>query len=164
LKFWPDNAVAEQRMAILMAKAQRFDEALNHIDKALVMNSRSARIYLTKGLILSQAGKVRESSDAFSAALKIRPDFAEAHSHLGTSLAMLNQVQDALPHFAEAARLDPTDVRNYLPLAMAQQQLGKNEEAGNTLRRALKLAESQNNNALVAQAREMLKNLPGNAQ
>ena len=43
----------------------------------------------------------------FEAALKIRPDWAEAHNNLGIALASQGRIAEALTHFERAVQLKP---------------------------------------------------------
>jgi Flp pilus assembly protein TadD len=48
----------------------------------------------------------------------------EAHTNLGAALAQLGRVQEALPHFEAACRLEPDDLPARGNLARARATLG----------------------------------------
>ena len=56
-------------------------------DKVKAANLRAAQDYYKSGLILAGEGREAEAAKAFRQALGIRPDWAEVHSLLGSTLA-----------------------------------------------------------------------------
>ncbi len=40
-------------------------------------------------------------------AIRLKPDFSEAHTPLGIALAIQGEIRRALSHFSEAVRIDP---------------------------------------------------------
>jgi tetratricopeptide (TPR) repeat protein len=62
-------------------------------------------------------------------ALRLRPDAAALHKHLGTVLRDLGQKQDAVPCFHEALRLDPACLETHFNLGNVLRDLGELEEA-----------------------------------
>ena len=58
----------------------------NGADKVKAANLRAAQDYYKSGLMLAGEGREAEAIKAFRQALGIRPDWAEAHSLLGSIL------------------------------------------------------------------------------
>ncbi|NIQ00597.1 MAG: tetratricopeptide repeat protein, partial [Nitrospinaceae bacterium] len=52
-------------------------------------------------------GAFEDAVAPFQQAVRIRPDYAEAHHGLGLALGMLGRTEDARPHRDKAERLDP---------------------------------------------------------
>jgi len=52
----------------------------------------------------------------YSEAVRLRPDYAQAHNGIGVVLANQGRTDEAIRHFSEALRLDPSykDARNNL--------------------------------------------------
>ena len=59
------------------------------------------------GLSALQVSRWRDSETLFSYVLSINPDNAVAQNNLGSALGEKGRSAEALPHFAEAVRLDP---------------------------------------------------------
>jgi tetratricopeptide (TPR) repeat protein len=74
-------------------------------------------------------GKSGEASDRFAEALRLRPDYAEAHFKLGTLLQMAGRLQEATNHYEQALRSKPDDTDVLCNLGSALQQMGKLPEA-----------------------------------
>ncbi len=66
-----------------------------------------------------QAKRYPEAVAAFQRAVKVRPDFAEAHSNLGYSLRNTGRIDQAIAAYREAIRLKPdlAEAREYLGVA-----------------------------------------------
>jgi tetratricopeptide (TPR) repeat protein len=59
------------------------------------------------GLVLLDANRVPEAMGEFEAALRIRPDYAEADVNLGNALALSGRPDEAAAHLRDAIRLNP---------------------------------------------------------
>jgi tetratricopeptide (TPR) repeat protein len=79
---------------------------------------------------LSHLGKLNEAISHFSKAIKILPDYAEAHSNLGSALARQSKFDEAVHHYREALRIKPgfADAKHYLKLA--SRELEKESPSG----------------------------------
>ena len=100
---------------------------------------RSAGVHLGLGLALFERGKLDEAQAQYSEALRLRPDFPQAHNNLALLLAQVNRIDDAVAHFRTALRLKPgyAEARNNLGVALLYQ--GQIEEAVAQFTAALEL-------------------------
>ena len=72
------------------------------------LNPQSAEAHFALALGLSQtAGRGADAIAEYEEALRLRPDYAEAHNNLGVLLVNLGRTDEAIPHFEEATRLRP---------------------------------------------------------
>jgi len=53
----------------------------------------------------------------YEAALQLKPDYGNAHNNLGTVLAAQGRLSDAIPHFRDAVRIDPSSVQAHRNIA-----------------------------------------------
>lgn len=51
--------------------------------------------------------RLQEAVGHYGQALRIEPDYAEAHTSLGVALAQLGRLQDAAEHWETALRIQP---------------------------------------------------------
>ena len=91
------------------------------------------------------AAKFPEVVRAVERALKLRPDWAEAHVIFGRARmqaggSVVESSRSAEEHFREAIRLEPDRIEGHLNLAAALRSLGKYPEALEAYRRVLALA------------------------
>ena len=98
---------------------------------------------------LYKEGKYQEAMNSYKQALRIKPDWAEAHNNLGLTLNKLGQQAEALSHFREALRLNPSLAEAHNGLGETFFQQGKFDLAVEQYRQALEAnpeyAEAHNN-------------------
>ncbi len=54
-----------------------------------------------------QIGQREEAIEHFQQALRIRPDYAEAHYNLGLAFTQLGRIDQAIAHYQQALRINP---------------------------------------------------------
>ena len=78
----------------------------NGADKVKAANLRAAQDYYKSGLMLAGEGREAEAIKAFRQALSIRPDWAEAHSLLGSILFRAGNYPEAEVELRKAVTLE----------------------------------------------------------
>ena len=107
---------------------------------------------------LQALGRLSEAAVQYRRAIKLKPDYVEAHTNLGNVLKELGSHRDAAACYERVIALKPSAEAHY-NLANTLSQLGRLDEAVSSYRRALALkpdlVEAHNNlaNALVSQGR-----------
>jgi len=91
------------------------------------------------GLFLASRGKIDEAIDQYSAALRIRPDFAEAHNHLGNIYKIQGRPDAAIDHYKEALRIKPDYAEAFYNLGHTLAGQGKFADAAKQYAAALRL-------------------------
>jgi Flp pilus assembly protein TadD len=71
-------------------------------------SSASAETLYNQGVILWNAGKIPEAKGQFEAAIKAKPDYADAHYRLGMSLLNEGKLPEAAAEFEKYVQLAPT--------------------------------------------------------
>jgi tetratricopeptide (TPR) repeat protein len=89
------------------------------------------------GLALDRQGKVAEAIDRYQAALRLNPNYADAHNSVGAALANQGKVAEAIEHYQTALRLKPDFAEAHGNLGAALAQQGALAEAIDHYRRAL---------------------------
>ena len=77
------------------------------------------------GIALAQAGRVEEAIDHYEQALRIKPDYAEAHDNLGIALAQTGKIEEAIAHYEQALRIKPDFAEAHYNLGLALAQTGR---------------------------------------
>ncbi|OGA49728.1 MAG: hypothetical protein A3G25_05310 [Betaproteobacteria bacterium RIFCSPLOWO2_12_FULL_63_13] len=94
-------------------------------------------------------GRFKEAVVSYNKALKLKPDYAEAHNNLGNALKNLGQLDDAAGSYRRALRIRPHYAKAYSNLGVAMSDLRQLDEAVASYRRALQikpdLAEAHSN-------------------
>jgi tetratricopeptide (TPR) repeat protein len=77
----------------------------------------------TLGTVFLQEGKLSDAIGHYEQALRIKPDYAEAHYNLGVALAQVGRVGEAIGHLEQALKLRPdlTAASNALARLQARQ-------------------------------------------
>ena len=92
--------------------AQKFEEALEHYDKALVERPSDPRVQYDRGLALYKLGRHEEAKAAFQAALDLDRSgelSAKVHYNLGNVAAAMGDKPQAIKEYRAALRKNPDD-------------------------------------------------------
>jgi tetratricopeptide (TPR) repeat protein len=90
------------------------------------------------GNMLLSLGRSAEAIADFERALRIAPDFAEAHLNLGNALVVAGRIPDAIDHFRQTLRLRPDLAEAYNNLGNALYLEGQPQAAIAELRQAVR--------------------------
>ncbi len=91
------------------------------------------------GMSQRAQGQTSPAIASLQEALRLRPDFVEAHINLGNVFAGMQRWPEAIPHYRQALRLKPDHVDAHTNLGAAQQGQGELQLAVASYRRALRL-------------------------
>ena len=112
----------------------------NGADKVKAANLRAAQDYYKSGLILAEEGRDAEAVKAFRQALAIRPDWAEAHSLLGSILSRAGNYAEAEAELRQAVTLKPDYAEGWNFLGEFLKARGKEQEAQEAFKKAQQYA------------------------
>jgi Flp pilus assembly protein TadD len=112
----------------------------NGADKVRAANLRAAQDYYKSGLLLAGEGREAEAAKAFRQAIGIRPDWAEAHSLLGSTLARAGNYAEAEAELRKAVSLKPDYAEGWNFLGEFLKDRGKTQEAEEAFRKAKQFA------------------------
>ncbi len=84
-------------------------------------------------------GILDEAINEYSEAVRQKPDYAEAHYHLGIALDDKGLLDDAIREFREAVRLNPEFYEAHFNLGAAMDDKGMLDEAISDYRESLRL-------------------------
>ena len=105
-------------------------------DKVREANLRAAQDYYKSGLMLAGEGREAEAIKAFRQALGIRPDWAEAHSLLGSILFKAGNYAEAEVELRKAVTLKPDYAEGWNFLGEFLKARGKEQEAQEAFKKA----------------------------
>ncbi|MCX5885459.1 MAG: tetratricopeptide repeat protein [Proteobacteria bacterium] len=95
--------------------------------------------WMNLGFYCGTAGLHQEAIDAYTQALRIRPDLAEAFYYLGLSYSALQKYSEAVDAFKQAIRINPHYLEALYNLGVAREDVGLHQEAIETFSQVLKL-------------------------
>ena len=105
--------------------------------RALAGTADNDMAHYGMGNVFLHQEKWGEAVAEFQAALKIRPDYAEAYNNLGFALFKDGKAAEAIPRYREALRLQPAYADAWYNLGNALAQKGRLEEAVSAYQNAL---------------------------
>jgi Flp pilus assembly protein TadD len=103
----------------------------------VTLNNYSA--YSSLGAALIQQDRFDEAVANISEALRIKPEFAEAHNNLGLVLCKKGKLNEGIRYFSRAVELDPDYANAHSNLGSALAQQGKLDDAITYFTRALQI-------------------------
>ncbi len=119
----PNNDLAHANLGLVLAAADRSDEALAHFSDALLIIETpdvrtgtgrgtpppeyAALLHNEIGHLLGRQGRWREAILHFGEVVRLRPDFADGHYALGQALSLEGRLDEAIRESREAIRLEP---------------------------------------------------------
>jgi Tfp pilus assembly protein PilF len=123
---------------VLSAGTQMF--AQSAAEKIKAANERAAQDYFRGGLILAGEGRDADAARSFRQALSIKPNWAEAHSLLGSTLAETGNYKEAEAELRKAVTLKPDYAEGWNFLGQFLKKQGKKREAQEAFRKAQQYA------------------------
>ena len=123
LKFDEKNAAAYNRLGILYAKGQKYDEAVECFEIAQSLDNNPASIH-NAGLIYLETGAYEKAAMAFEQAIEQEGDVPARYIALAKAEEKLGQTKKAVEALENAYELDPK-------VATLRQILAIHENAGN---------------------------------
>lgn len=107
LKFDEKNAAAYNRLGILYAKGQKYDEAVECFEIAQSLDNNPASIH-NAGLIYLEIGAYEKAEMAFLQAIQLEGDVPSRHIALAKAEEKLGNYKKAIEALENAYELDPT--------------------------------------------------------
>lgn len=113
--------------------------AIARMKEAVAGDPENAEMHDNLGSLYAQRKEWTEAKEAFTAALRIKPDLAAAHLHLGLTL-MAQQQPGGTEELARAYQLSPDSPEVAMQFGSALASAGQDEQAIPILRHVLELA------------------------
>jgi tetratricopeptide (TPR) repeat protein len=180
----PQNAEAPLQINLILTKEGKLAEAAEEYAKAVKLDRNFtegtyAKLLNEIGAKVAQKGGAEAAEPLFERAVGLRPDFAEAHISLGSTLNALGKTNEAREQFRAALRHPPTTPQGLVTLGNVCCDQGWTNEAVHSLEMALDLdptdgaarfrlgvllLEQKKNPAALDQFREVLRLDPDNTE
>ncbi len=129
IEHYPDNALAYNELAKLLANQDQFEEAFEHVDRALASRPIFADGWITRGSLYEMQGDFQQAEECYVEALKIRPMYSNAHYKLGVLAVKMSRPNQAIFQFIQALEENPDFPDALFGLASTIFQQGEIENA-----------------------------------
>ena len=123
------NADALHLLGVIAHQVKRNDIAVDLIGKAISINGTVPAYYSNRGSALRALGRLEEALASYEAALRLRPDLAEACYNRGTVLQELGRLEEAVTAYDAALRIKPDYAEAHSNRGNALKAIGRFEEA-----------------------------------
>lgn len=107
LQINPAFVDAHLGLGAVLATRGNYVEAIGHFRHAVSLQPHLFTGYLQLGEAYLRVGRTAAAADAFRQAINEEPSNARAHDKYGGAMAVLNQFDEAIPHFEKALELNP---------------------------------------------------------
>ncbi len=154
----PDFAAARYLMGLMDARRRRYSAALANYRAAarhgpafaeagslkalflrVVSDCQTAARHVARGTQYLERKKVKEALSAYRSAVRLMPDFAEAHANLGLVYMLIGNYARAVAEQQEAIRLKPDLAEAHYNLGNVYVRQGRYAEAAPAYREAIRL-------------------------
>ena len=142
-----NNDVAYNNLATVYLNRSRVTEAIAAYEHALAVRSGESRTYYSLDIALLHNGlgtaldrngsSLDRAISEYRAAVRIRPDYADAHFNLAEDLLKNGNIEEAIAHYRKLVETPPPDAGSHLALAKALLRTGAEKEAAFHLEKAL---------------------------
>ena len=116
LEIKPDLATAHTNLSVVYFDQKRYDEAAKEAVAAVKLDANHPVFRVVLGNALSKTGDLKGAAQEYRIAIKLKPNYENAHYNLGRVLFEDGQATEARFALAEAIHLDPKDDRTLLLL------------------------------------------------
>lgn len=140
----PDHARALFDRGMVALRESRVDDAVRDLESAAALAPKDLRILGARCVALVAAGRTEKGLDACDDTVALGADAdANAFTARGQARLLAGQDEGALADFEEALHWQPNHARARYGQGLAQQRLGREEEGGRNMARALKALPAQ---------------------
>lgn len=143
----PNHADIRLELGLTYAREGMWDTALAEFQRAHELNPRDSRELLYTGEALWKLNRRSESGEMLREAIRLQPDYWQAHYRLADELASSGDLKAAAVEFQETIRANPGFVQAHENLGVALFKLGRINEAIREFDYTLRL-DPQNEQAL----------------
>ena len=114
-------------------------EAIKYYQYFINQGFKDHRVFSDYGVLLKNVGQLEEAEILYRKAIKIKPNFAKAHSNLGNILRDLGKLKEAEFSYRKAIELKPDFAKAHSNLGNISRDLGNLQEAELSTRKAIEL-------------------------
>src|SRR5471032_2382097 len=129
LKAEPANADALYYVAVIACQDGQYKEGVALARRAIETGPPQARVHNLLGQAHDRLNEPLEAIKQYDEALRLDPNFAEAHGNRANILATAGFPDEAIKSFDRALALNPNSVPDWLNRGALLQDLGRSEQA-----------------------------------
>jgi Flp pilus assembly protein TadD len=139
LRETPDDASLRSLMGVTLVEAERFAEAIPHLQRAVALLDRTAATFQALGVALAGTGQASQAVPPLRRAAALAPRDETIQYNLGNVLAELGRPADADAAYRRALGINPDYPEAHVNLAVLLSSKGRINEALAHYARALEI-------------------------
>lgn len=135
------EAASHFRLAVILRRLRRFDEASSELDKVAAVDRDYPGLLLERGLLFEDSGEVARAIDQFKTALSKAPEDPDLQLRVGSAYVAIGRADDALPMLRKVLDKRPgsAEANHYMGRALMLGGAAVQGDALRYLRRAADL-------------------------
>jgi len=137
-KLRPDDAGAARGLGIALLAARSSPTRSPRLNRRCASIPRTVRRTAVSAMRFGKSGRLKRPSCIFETAVRLQPDFEQAHYDYARALARAGRLPDAIAEYQKAITLKPDDVQAHYNLGNAYAQTGQLRQAVAAYEDALK--------------------------
>lgn len=123
------NALAHNQMGLAFFEANRNKEALDHFDRAILLDHNQDSAYNNRGAVYLRSGNYQKALSDFNHAISINPSYIQAYNNRANLYAQTGHHELAIEDLTKTIRLDPHYVNGYYNRGFLFAKLGRYQPA-----------------------------------
>jgi tetratricopeptide (TPR) repeat protein len=139
LHFDEDHVIANNLLGLLCIQTRRFDEAVEHIQRALKVAPEDAQAQANLGVALKEVGRPEDAVKHLEESLRLDPNRPRILNNLGSIYFLLGRHDEAIKRFEDSVAAQPGSVEAHFNLGSALLQLQRYDEAAANLEQCVAL-------------------------
>ena len=108
---------ALQLLGTLYAQTNRFSQAVNHLERALRVQSNNANVLNNLGFAYKEVKEFKFAIESFNKAVALRPDYAEAYNNRGNAFKDCDLLAQAMSSYQLSIIYSPQNAEAYYNLS-----------------------------------------------
>ena len=126
-------------MALTWKQVQYWKNGISLLEHTLEVTSNNWLCNYNLGTALDKEGRTDDAIKHYQEALRIKPDYAEAHNNLGIAFDKKGRIDDAINHYQEALRIEPDNAEAHNNLGIDLARKGNIDVAVKHFQKALQI-------------------------
>lgn len=124
----PEDSNAWHLLGVLHAEKGEHQACESYIRSALAL-TEAPEYYRNLGISLMSQSRFGDAVEAFGGAVRLRPDYAEAHFHLGNLFRILRRPNESVAAYRQAIAIRPDFAEAHSNLGAMLQEVGQLDQA-----------------------------------
>lgn len=106
-----------------LMKEEKFQEAINHYNKAINLDATNPVFYCNRAAAYSKINELQKAIEDCKMSLRYDPNYSKAYGRLGLAYSKLNRHEEAIDAYQNALRIEPTNIDYQNNLSVTQERL-----------------------------------------